>query len=214
MSRESDRIDVRIDSLRTDRLPATLVSSDGYHCEVWRCSGSVRRDGRSQPRDVVIKVPRQAFSAAEVRVMQREHRRLRESLGDIVPPTLYVVARIDGEPSVVALAPTISRWFDIANPAHEAEARPLLQRMPRARSALAQFIDVAEDWYRREERVIDLYGLDNLVLDRNRHLHYIDSFGVFFHADVLNALPDPDPGLAERIDLSRRRLDYLRDLLA
>lgn len=214
MSRADDRIDARIEALRTDRLPATLVSSDGYHCEVWRCSGSVLRAGERQARDIVIKVPRASFSRAEVRVMRREHDRLRAALGDIVPPTLFVLARIDGEPSVVALAPTISRWFDIANPANEAEARPLLERMPRARAALARFIEAAEDWYRREDRVIDLYGLDNLVLDRNRHLHYIDSFGVFFHADVLNALPDPDPGLAERIALSRWRLEYLQDLLA
>ncbi|PWG61405.1 hypothetical protein [Sediminicurvatus halobius] len=213
MSRESDRIDARIDALRTDRLPATLVSSDGYHCEVWRCAGSVRRDGQRETRDFVIKVPRVPFTAAEVRVMRREHRRLRDALGDIVPETLYVIAHIDGVESVVALAPTISRWFDIANPANEAEARPLLERMPRARAALCRFIEVAEAWYQSEERVIDLYGLENLVLDRNRHLHYIDSFGVFFHADVLNALPDPDPGLAERIELSRRRLEYLRDLL-
>jgi len=214
MSRDDDRIDARIEALRTDRLPATLVSNDGYHCEVWRCSGSVVRDGERQARDVVIKVPRTPFTRAEVRVMRREHDRLRATLGDIVPPTLYVVACIDDTTSVVALAPTISRWFDIANPANEAEARPLLARIPRARDALERFIEAAEDWYRREDRVIDLYGLDNLVLDRNRHLHYIDSFGVFFHADVLNALPDPDPGLAERISLSRRRLEYLRDLLA
>ncbi len=213
MARENDRIDSRIACLRTDQLPATLISDDGYHCEVWRSSGTLRRAGNSEPMDIVIKVPRLPIPAREVRVLQREHREISAALGDIVPLTVYMRTAIDGAESVVAMAPTIRRWFDVANPANEADIAPLLARSERLRAALQAFVTRAEHWDRTEDRVIDLYGRDNLVFDRNRHLHYIDSFGVFFHADLLEILPDPDPGLAERIRLSRLRLEYLRSLL-
>ena len=180
MAREDDRIDNRIACLRTEHLAATLISDAGYHCEVWRSSGSILRDGERHSLDRVIKIPRTA---------------------------------IDGEPSVIAMAPNIRRWFDVANPANEAELAPMIGRDGRLREALGHFTASAEHWYARDERVIDLYGVDNLVLDRNHHLHYIDSFGVFFHADLLAILPDPDAGLAERIRISRLRLDYLNHLL-
>ncbi|RZU99151.1 hypothetical protein [Spiribacter vilamensis] len=213
MAREDDRIDNRIACLRTDRLPATLISDAGYHCEVWRSSGSVFRDGERQTLDRVIKVSRSRTPAREVEILNRDHRRLREALGGIVPPTVFVRTRIDGEESVIAMAPNIRRWFDVANPGNESDLAPMIARDKRLRDALAHFIATAERWYRQEDRVLDLYGIDNLVLDRNHHLHYIDSFGVFFHADLLEILPDPDPGLAERIRMSRLRLEYLNHLL-
>ncbi|MDR9432712.1 MAG: hypothetical protein RI539_00980 [Spiribacter sp.] len=213
MARENDRIDNRIACLRTDELPATLVSDAGYHCEVWRSSGSVFRDGLRQPLDLVIKVPRQAIPETEVRVLHREHQQLRDALGDIVPTTIFTRTYIDEKPSVIAMAPNIRRWFDMANPAHENEIIPLLGQSARLRRALRLFIATAERWYTQEDKVIDLYGRDNLIFDRNRHLHYIDSFGVFFHADLLTILPDPEPGLVERIRVSRERLSYLRHLL-
>ena len=213
MAREDDRIDNRIACLRTDRMAATLVSDAGYHCEVWRSSGSVMRDGARQTLDRVIKIPRTPVPATEVRVLRRDHQRLHSALSDIVPPTVFVRTRIDDQPSVIAMAPTIRRWFDVANPINQAELAPMIARDPRLRDALRHFILTAERWHAQDGRVIDLYGVDNLVLDRNHHLHYIDSFGVFFHADLLDILPDPDPGLVERIRLSRIRLEYLNHLL-
>lgn len=213
MAREDDRIDHRIACLRTDRLSASLISDAGYHCEVWRSTGSVCRDGERYTLDRVIKIPRSDTPAREVSVLNRDHRRLREALGGIVPPTVFIRTRIDGAESVIAMAPNIRRWFDVANPGNEAELAPMIARDPRLRDALSHFIATADRWYRQEDRVLDLYGVDNLVLDRNHHLHYIDSFGVFFHADLLEILPDPDPGLAARIRTSRMRLEYLNHLL-
>lgn len=213
MARESDSIDDRIDCLRTDRIPATLISSSGHHCEVWRAAGTIiRRDARHH-MDVVIKVHRTGCSWPETRVIRREYERLSQSLGHLIPETVYIATRVNGVYSVVALADAVNRWFDVANPSNEDEAVPLFQRLRRARDDLAMFIEQAEEWD-REDRVIDLYGTENLVLDSNRHLRYIDSFGVFFYADLLNAIDEPDPALQQRIDLSRRRLDYLRHLLA
>lgn len=214
MGRENDRIDHVIGCIPTRRMPATLIASSGHHCEVWRSSGTVRRKGWRSPLDIVIKIPRQPVSEPEVRTLRREHSLLRLALGEIVPPALFVRTRIDGIESLVVMAPTVSRWFDLANPAHEAEAAPLLAQLPEARYALKRFVEQAELWFAKEDKVIDLYGLDNLVLDRNRQLRYIDSFGVFFYADLLHLVPDQDAALADRIDLSRRRLAYLQHLLA
>jgi len=212
MARDNDSIDDRIDCLRTDRIPATLISTSGYHCEVWRAAGTViRRDDR-QHLDVVIKIHRTGCSWPETSVLRREYDRLREALGTMVPDTLFTATQVNGARSVIVIAEAINRWFDVANPSNESEAVPLFQRLRRAREDLQQFVEQAEAWD-REDRVIDLYGTENLVLDSNRHLRYIDSFGVFFYADLLNAIDDPDPALAQRIELSRHRLDYLRHLI-
>ena len=213
MARDNDRIDSRIACLRTKDVPATLISDDGYHCEVWRSSGSIFRNGQRQSLDLVVKVPRQAISESEVRVLHREHHQIRERLGDIVPVTVFARTEIDEHPSMIAMAPNIRRWFDVANPIHEEEIAPLIGQSDRLRQAIQHFVDAAEHWYVTESKVIDLYGRDNLVFDRNRHLHYIDSFSVFFYADLLAVLPDPDPGLVERIRISRERLAYLQHLL-
>ncbi len=213
MARENDSIDDRIDCLRTDRIPATLISTSGYHCEVWRAAGTIIRSDERRHMDIVIKTRRSGCTWPETRVIGREYQRLRGALGDLVPDTIYIATRINGSYSVVALADAINRWFDVANPSNEDEAVPLFQRLRRARDDLELFIEQADAWD-REDRVIDLYGTENLVLDSNRHLRYIDSFGVFFYADLLNALDEPDPGLAQRINISRQRLDYLRHLWA
>ncbi len=213
MSRDNDLIDAHIACLRTRRLPATLISTRGYHCTVWRTSGTLHRGNRRIPLDLIIKVHREACSLAEVRVMGREHQRLRTELGIIVPPTRFVVTRIDGRPSVVALAPAVSRWFDVANPIHESEAVPLFRQLPQARHELALFLRVAECWEQEEGRVIDLYGLDNLVLDVNHRVRYIDSFRVFFYPDLLHAVAEPDESLRRRIEISRQRRAYLHHLL-
>ena len=52
------------------------------------------------------------------------------------------------------------------------------------------------------------------MLDRDQRIRYIDSFRVFFFADMLHVLAHPDEDLKERIDLSLRRLEYLEHLLA
>ena len=65
-----------------------------------------------------------------------------------------------------------------------------------------------------EGRVLDLYGRENLVLDRDRNVRYLDSFGVFFYADLQHAVAGIDDEYQERIDISLRRLDYLQSLLA
>lgn len=213
MSRETDLIDASVACLRTHRLPATLISSRGRHCNVWRTSGTLHRGNHRIRLDLVLKVHREACSLAEIRVLGREHERLRQALGIIVPPTRFVATRINGMPSVLALAPAVNRWFDLANPIHMDEAIPLLQRLPRAREELHRFIDTVSRWDREEGRVVDLYGLDNLVLDVNHRVRYIDSFRVFFFADMLHAVPEPDDILHRRIDISRRRLSYLHDLL-
>jgi hypothetical protein len=213
MARENDSIDDRIDCLRTDRIPATLISTSGYHCEVWRAAGTIIRADERRQMDVVLKIHRSGCTWPETRVIRREYTRMRDALGHLIPDTVYIATRVNGSYSVIAIANAVNRWFDVANPSNEDEAVPLFQRLRRARDDLAMFIEQADAWD-REDRVIDLYGTENLVLDSNRHLRYIDSFGVFFYADLLNALDDPDPGLADRIAISRRRLEYLRHLWA
>ena len=63
--------------------------------------------------------------------------------------------------------------------------------------------------------MIDLYGLDNLVMDNQRQVRFIDSFYVFFFEDMLHLLGgERDYELEEKIGLSLRRLAYLDDILA
>jgi len=210
----SDRIPGEIACIDTARLPATLISNDGNHCEVWQQGGGFIRDGQRIDSNLVIKKFRQDCSFAEARVYAREYRRMRDELDDMIPQTLYAVTRIDGQNSVVAISETVSAWFNVANPHNESEAIPLLRRMGRPRSQLRRFIEAAHKWRDTDDpKVIDLYGVDNLVLDRNYQLRYLDSFGVFFHESLLYLLAEVDYELKGKIDLSLHRLAYLEHLL-
>ena len=211
--KEVDRIPGTIACLDTTGLPATLISTAGTHCEVWQQLGQLRGTEGAASLDLVIKKFRQPCSFREARIYAREHRTLREALGEIIPDTHFLFTEVDGRESVVALAHTHTPWFNIANPANADEAIPLLQRLTRARDQLAQFIAAARSWRAASDpKVIDLFGIDNLVLDRSYSLRYLDSFGVFFYESLLYMLDEPDPGLKFKIDQSLRRLDYLEHL--
>ena len=214
MGREADRIPQRIACLETQRMPATLMSTTGYHCEVWQANGQLLRDGERVMLDLIIKCHKEPCTLAEVRLLAADYRRLREGLGDIVPRATFIATHIDDLPNVVVLAEVVRPWFNIANPANEAEAVPLLRRLTVARRQLATFVAAARGWYDGPDmRVIDLWGIDNLVLDRDQRVRYVDSFRVFFFADMLHLLAHPDEDLRERIELSLRRLEYLEHLL-
>ena len=213
--KEMDRIPARVACIDAERLPLTLVSDAGFHCDVWRSAGMIVRDGRREPVDFVLKRYREPCPPAYVRVLARDHRRLREALDEIVPPAVFVTTLIDGQSSVIALAQTCLPWFDLANPWNEEEALALLGRHPRARDQLARFVGAAREWAEAgDARVIDLHGEQNLVLDREWRVRYLDSFGVFLFPDVLHTLDEEDEGLRQRIEVSSARLDYLERLLA
>lgn len=214
MGKETDRLSARVACIDADSLPLTLVSTAGFHCEVWRSAGVIVRDGRREPVDFVLKCYREPCPARYVRVLARDHRRLREALDDIVPKAVFVTTRIDGQTSVIALAETCRPWFDLANPWNEEEALELLRRLAPARDQLRRFVAAAHGWAdAAESRVIDLHGEQNLVLDRDRKVRYLDSFAVFLFPDVLDLVEDDDPGLRERIEVSRGRLEYLQRLV-
>ncbi len=211
-----DRIVSRVGCLDTERLVATLIPATGYHCEVWKSVGTIVHHRRRQLLEMIIKLHYQPCSFQEIRLYALQYRKLRQVLGEIVPQAEFVATEVNGQPSVIVIAEAVSPWFNLANPANEEEAIELLRRNPRARDQLDRFLSAARHWYDAEgRRVIDLYGLDNLVLDKRTHeVRYIDSFEVFFNEDLLDLLPDPDDALRERITLSLRRLDYLNYVLA
>jgi len=210
----SDRIPGEIGCLDIERLPATLISDDGNHCQVWRQGGMRFQDGQSERRDLVIKIFREPCLFGELKLYVKEYRRIRDSLGAMIPDTLFASTLIDGQQSVVAISHAVSAWFNIANPHNESEAIPLLRMLHTTREELRTFIESARRWRDADDpKVIDLYGVDNLVLDRSYRLKYIDSFGVFFHESLLHLLAEVDYDLKAKIDLSLWRLEYLEHLL-
>lgn len=213
MAEDSDHIGARVACLDTSGMLATLVSTTGYHCDVWRSIGALVRDGERLPLDIVIKVYNASCSLAETAAYHKHYRELKAALGEIVPSALFVATRVRDVLSVIVVARAITPWFNLANPANEDEAVPLLRTLPRVRSQLARFVTAGRRW-QQAGRVIDLYGLDNLVLDRANALRYIDSFEVFFFPDMLELLDEPDDMLGRRIELSLARLDYLEYVLA
>lgn len=206
------RIEGDVACLDTDRLAATLLSTVGFNCVVWKAAGYLMHSRRVVSLDMVVKCHRDACSMPRVRAYLRDYRRLRDALGEIVPQALFIATKVNGRHSVVALAAAREPWFDLANPAHEEEARPLFERLKRAREQLALFVAAARGW-QREGRLIDLFGRDNLVLDRNFDVAYLDSFGVFFHTDLMYSINAVDEEIQGRIEVSARRLDYLESLL-
>ncbi|MCP5155302.1 MAG: hypothetical protein H6983_14120 [Ectothiorhodospiraceae bacterium] len=208
-----DRLGLDVACLWLPNAPLTLISTAGHHCEVWRSVGRLVRTGASDGIDIVLKRHREPCTLEQARCYGRDYLELRAALGDIVPPARFVVTEVQGEASVVVLARTCVPWFDLARPGNAEEAVPMLARMPRARAQLRHFVDTARAWRdARDARVIDLFGVANLVLDTTHSVRYLDSFGVFFYPDLLHAVAEPDPALVHRIEVSLARLDYLAEL--
>lgn len=210
MSRASDRISSDIVCLDTIHLPATLISTQGTHCNVWLTGGFKSIEEQT---DIVIKRHKLSCSRSEAMIYHRDYSKLKKQLGEIIPTALFTLTLINGEENLLVLAYACKPWFNIANPANEEEALPLLKKLNRAREQLQEFVTIARDYKKRESKVIDLYGIDNLVLDKNQEIRYLDSFEVFFYEDMLHLIDDPGNELEEKISLSLKRLEYLEYLL-
>ena len=165
--------------------------------------------------EFVIKYPLDSYGDADTRILASQYKSLRQQLGDMVPEAVFVRSCINGEPNLFVIARAVNIWFNIANPQNREEAIGLLRDYPLARAQLLQFVDQAKAWRRGPNpRVIDLYGLDNLVMDNLRQIRFIDSFYVFFFEDMLHMLGgEPDYELEEKIRVSLRRLAYLEEIL-
>ena len=212
--KEIDRISGTIACVDTSGIPATLVSTVGSHCEVWQCIGRILDAEGATPLDFVVKKFRYPCTAHEVKVFQREYRTLRARLPDIVPNTVYIHTLIDGRLGVVVLVETFTPWFDIANPANEEEVVPLFRRLTKAQDQLRRFVEAAMAWRAESDpKLIDLCGVENLVLDKSYALRYLDSFGVFFYPDVLHMIGEVDERLKARMEKASARLDYLNRLV-
>lgn len=198
--------------LNARRRGLELKSVVGHHCDVWQMS--VRRGRARIPYDVVVKKYRGPCSFRQVQVLDRDYRRLKASLEDIVPNTIYVPVRAADGITVIAVSRAVVPWFNLANPINESDAVPLLRKLPKARNQLMRFCHAARKWaHEKNGKIIDLYGLDNLVLNTNRNVCYLDSFHVFFYADMFRLLDDDDDQLRRRMEISVSRFAYLENLL-
>jgi hypothetical protein len=218
--REDDRPALDVACLSPSWYRAALVSTTGNHCEVWRSSfrneaAEACIEDDDSYTEFVIKYPLDAYSDADARILARQHRMLRDALGDIVPEALFVMTCINGRPNLLVLARAVNVWFNIANPLNREEAIGLLRTYPMAHAQLGAFVAEARRWREGPNpRVIDLYGLDNLVMDNQRQIRFVDSFYVFFFEDMLHLLGgERDYDLEEKIAVSLRRLDYLEEIL-
>jgi hypothetical protein len=212
---ESDRIPVEIACIDTIGTPATLISTTGFHCDVWRVTRRRPKNEAGEEIDLVIKRHLEPCSLREIQTMHREYQMLCGALGDMVPQAWFVPTRVGGELNCVVIAEAINPWFNLANPANEEEGIELLRRHVKAQDQLRRFLAAARTWDELGEgRVIDIWGIDNLVLDVDRRVRYIDSFRVFFHADLLHVLDQVDEALEERIRVSRQRRAFLQHILS
>jgi hypothetical protein len=221
--RADDRLAADIQAINPEALRATLISNVGNHCEVWRTSRRAPRvdnpthhaDETSPYTEFVIKHPIIDYNDREIRLLATHYRLLKAQLDDIIPDALFLITRINGRRNVCVLARAVNIWFNIANPQNRDEAIPLLRESPKAKLQLECFLETARELRDADNpKLIDLYGLDNLVLDTNREIRYLDSFDVFFYEDMLDLFGEPDPELASKIKISRGRLAYLEDILA
>jgi hypothetical protein len=217
--REINRPALDVACLHHNSHRAALVSTTGNHCWVWR-SNQKPADGGPAPDETyleyVIKYPKERYDDSDARILARQHRELRDRLGEFVPQAIYVVSCIDGQPNLFVIAQAVDIWFNIANPSNREESIGLLSENRVARRQLRTFVDQARAWRQGPNpKVIDLYGLDNLVMDKDHHIRYVDSYYVFFFEDMLHLLGgDRDYELEEKIERSLRRLAYLEEILA
>ncbi|MCG8038818.1 MAG: hypothetical protein JAZ19_17500 [Candidatus Thiodiazotropha taylori] len=218
--KETDQMVVDIACLDHSRFRATLISTIGSHCEVWRSSKRHEKlvDGEVETSytEFVIKWPYTDYSENETKLLARHYRQLKDTLDEIIPDALFVVTKINGRASVLVLAQAINVWFNIANQQNEEEAIKLLCANPKARIQLSRFVKAAQAWRKSDNpKVIDLFGIDNLVMDTNRDIHFLDSFFVFFFEDTFHLIDgcEDDTELADKVNLSIKRMNYLERLL-
>ncbi|MCW8847675.1 MAG: hypothetical protein OQK42_01285 [Sedimenticola sp.] len=214
MAKEDARIPASVECLDIDKLRVTLISTVGAHCDVWQTAGYHFEKEKNRTFDVVIKRHTLSCSPMEAKLYRRDYAQLKNLLHDIIPEAIFVRTRIDGEHNIVVFARAFTPWFNLANPAVAEDAIPLMAKLPKARRQLGLFIEAVKRIRTVDHKVIDLYGLDNLVLDKNKDVRYLDSFEVFFHEDMLYIIDDPCDDLREKINVSLRRLEYLEDMLA
>ena len=208
MTRDIERIPCQIGCIDTASIPATLISTTGHHCEVWQTTRIHIKKGVRRSSNYVIKRHLEPCTLREIEILRRDYRLLRKRLGEIVPKTVFLATRIVGGINCLAVAQAVTPWFNIANPGNEEEAIELLRQNPRALAQLCSFIQAAGVWA-RQGRIIDLWGLDNLVLDTEHRIRYVDSFRVFFYEDMQFLSDQPDDELLNMIGLSHTRLNYL-----
>jgi hypothetical protein len=212
--RDEDRPALDIACISPQHRQAALVSTTGNHCRVWR--STLKKENRSDDYiEYVIKYPVDDYSFADARILAKQYRMLREALGDIVPEALFVWSEIDGRPNLFVLARAVNLWFNIANPRNREEAIGLLRECPIAYAQLQTFVEQAHRWRSGDNpRVIDLFGLDNLVMDNQRRIRFVDSYYVFFFEDLLHLLGgERDYELEQKVTLSLKRLAYLEQIL-
>ncbi|PLX63068.1 hypothetical protein [Sedimenticola selenatireducens] len=214
MAKEDARIPAEIGCLDTENLRVTLISTVGAHCDVWQTAGYHFEREKNRAFDMVIKRHTLSCNSLDVKIYRRDYGMLKKQLHDIIPEAIFVRTRIDGEENMLVLAQAFTPWFNLANPAIAEDAIPLMAKLHKARLQLGLFIQTAKEIRTNQQKVIDLYVLDNLVLDRNKEVRYLDSFEVFFHEDLLYMIDDPCEDLREKIDVSVKRLAYLEFLLA
>ncbi|MCU7815586.1 MAG: hypothetical protein KZQ81_10320 [Candidatus Thiodiazotropha sp. (ex Rostrolucina anterorostrata)] len=212
---------VDIACLDHKRLRPTLVSTIGSHCEVWRSNkrNEIISEGEDEVvyTEFVIKRPFTDYSEREAKLLARHYRQLKDTLDEIIPDALFVITKINGRPSLLVLATAINIWFNIANQQNEEEAMKLLCANPKARIQLARFVRAAQAWRISDNpRMIDLFGIDNLIMDTNREIRFLDSFFVYFFEDTFHLIDgsDEDSELKDKVELSVKRLLYLEHLLA
>ncbi|MCW8944544.1 MAG: hypothetical protein OQL27_07195 [Sedimenticola sp.] len=214
MAKEDARLPSDIACLDTDKLRVTLISTVGAHCDVWQTAGYHFEKEKNRTFDMVIKRHTLTCTPTEAKIYRRDYAQLKNLLHDIIPEAIFVRTRVDGEHNLLVFARAFTPWFNLANPAVAEDAIPLMAKLPKARRQLTLFIEAVKRIHTVEQKVIDLYGLDNLVLDKNKDVRYLDSFEVFFHEDMLYLIDDPCEDLREKITVSLRRLEYLEDMLA
>ncbi|MEW8507678.1 MAG: hypothetical protein AB2598_13335 [Candidatus Thiodiazotropha sp.] len=220
-NKQEDQISVGIACLDHKKLKPTLVSTIGSHCEVWRSNRRHETETENEVEVVytefVIKRPFSVHSMNEAAILARHYRQLKETLDEIIPDALFVVSEVNGQPNLFVLARAVNIWFNIANQQNEEEAKKLLCANPKARIQLARFIKAAQAWRSSgNPKVIDLFGLDNLIMDTNREIRFLDSFFVFFFEDTFHIIDgcEEDTELRGKVELSAKRLHYLEHLLS
>ena len=215
LGKEDDYLKANIACINPKHLHATLVSSAGSHCEVWRSSKRNASIAETSPYlEFVLKYPRGNHSSAEIAVLANHYRQLKTELEDVIPEAVFFITNIDEQANVCVIAEAVNIWFDIGNPQNRDEATELLKIHRKPRNQLRRFLNAAKEWRNSgNPRLIDLFGVNNLVMDTNREIRYLDSFFVFFFEDMLDLLHEPDSDLENNINRSIERLIYLEEIL-
>lgn len=151
---------------------------NGSHCENYHAYTQGDKTAHTY-----VKKSFSLISDDDLNRYKKEYDEIKLRLGEIVPNATYIRAKVGQTLGALVLAEPIKITTDMLSEENKPYILEVLKSNPQTRQQLEDLLDAFDEWLAKG-KVLDLSdnGEENVVLDENQNLHYIDSFDVFLNS--------------------------------